>query len=213
MTPSEPGRSEPPLPSRGEQRFDLAQLAREAGTSYRRLAPVIIGVGVVFVAFWALLAVGFVQSGYDYVGSFVVLTVVLLGAGTLCVWLGDLVRHNLFPVAVSIGESGIKLDYLSRRSWSVSWSDPKLNFVIADQRSSVTPQLPDLSAFGAMFPRAPFVPGQYFPLTPDAYHTLLERARERRLSAEPRDLMIASGRVRVAFSRGTIAYWIRRPGA
>lgn len=195
-----------PISDGGGRRFDLTLLAREAGADYARLAPVIIGIGVVFLASWGFLTLGYVQSAYSYTPSFVVLTFVLAGVGVA--WLGLLIRHNLAPVAIVIGPSSVRLDFEKRESWKIGWGNPKLDFVIADQRSAEEPQLPDLSAFGARFRGAPFVPGQYFPLTPESFEALLDHARELGLPIQSHELMIASGRVRILFSKGTVAYRI-----
>lgn len=199
-----------PLVSTATVRFELTQLAREAGSDWARPALVIIGIGIAFAAFWAILAWGFVESNFSYSAHFVVWSIVLLGGSAFCLWTGNLIRHNLFPVAITAGPSGIRLDYQARKSWTVSWADPRLDFVIADQQAATKPQLPDLSSFGATIPRAPFVPGQYFPLSPEAYHALLGYARERQLSISAQELMVDSSRVRIPFSSGTVAYRIRR---
>jgi hypothetical protein len=207
-----PGSQKVGSPGTSDQRFDLAPLSREARSRYARRSQFIIGSGCAFVGLWGLLSLAHFPYGFDDTSSYAVLSVALLGAASVMIWMGIQLRHYRSPVAVSVGESAVTLEYEAQKPWTESWSDPKLEFVLADQRSELTPLLPAVSVFAARFPDAPYVPGFYFALSQEAYEALLGRARALQLSIRPQEYIVDSGRFRIPFSKGTLAYCIRAQG-
>ena len=206
--PTHRATSEFPLLSDESERFDLTEMAIATDRVNRRQGIALYAVSFGAIAFWAFLGVGYVQSGYLYTGTFIVLSAsvgLLVATGGVG---GFLLRSRRNPVAVVVGPEVVTLEYPNRPTWTVAWNDPKLHIVLVDQRSAGKPLVSQFSDFSAWFIGARWIRGGYVPLTEGAFARILARARELELPTTSHSLTY---RGRIPFSSGTVAHRVRGP--
>jgi len=200
--------AESPLHSGEPERFDLAEMATATDRVNRRQGIALYAVSLGAVAVWVFLGVGYVQSGYLYTGTFIVLSALvglLVATGGVG---GFLLRSRRNPVAVVVGPKVVTLEYPNGPTWTGAWNDPRLHIVLVDQRTAGNPRVPQFSDFSAWFIGSRWIRGGYVPLTEGAYDRILARARELELPITSHNVTY---RGRIPFSRGTVAHRIRGP--
>lgn len=146
------------------QKFDLSAGA-EAYSRFSRWDPLLLwGIGIGVLAFWGwVVGLTFghqlreLQMGFSS-GNWVLVVgkilVIATGPLVLCVVVVLAYLRSPNPRSISIGESGVTVEYPKRfRSWTVEWADSRFLLVISD--ASKNPSVNPLFAISLEIPRRP----------------------------------------------------------
>jgi hypothetical protein len=164
-----------------EMTFDLAQLSEKRYSLMRGFRTIETVALVGFAVLFTLIAIVNLDRGtfygnleVTYGAAYIGLGVVIIVAGW-SVWMAGRGAES-----VRVGSTGVLFQYRSVRKDRLAWTDPRFRLTLRDWTASAS-ILPPASLYDATIPNRPMTQ-----LSPEAFQTIIETARQHNLSITTR---------------------------